>query len=215
MKVLSTNISPGHKFLFGKKTIQSGIFKKPDPRGIFLTCNGVHKDTVVDTKNHGGLDKACYFYSHHHYPYWKKLYPQLAWEYGMFGENITVDFFDENKIHIGDVFQIGESIIQVTQPRQPCFKLGYKFNDPKIISLFQKYPSPGFYAKVLQEGHILPNSKMARIQVKSTPSINEVYHVLYGSKNTPALMKKILSCRELAPSAKKDILKRCSEEKSI
>jgi MOSC domain-containing protein YiiM len=208
MKIISTNISSGHTFLFGKKNIQSGIFKKSKSSGIFLTFNGVNKDTVADTKNHGGPDKACYLFSHHHYKYWKQLYPKLVWEYGMFGENITVDYFDENKINIGDVFKIGESKIQVTQPRQPCFKLGYKFKDPKIIPLFQKYSSPGFYARVLKEGLILPNSQMEHRHLKSAISINETFQLLYGAEAKPASVKKALSSKYLAPSCKKDILKR-------
>jgi MOSC domain-containing protein YiiM len=63
MKIISTNISSGHTFLFGKKNIQSGIFKKSKSSGIFLTFNGVNKDTVADTKNHGGPDKACFIFA--------------------------------------------------------------------------------------------------------------------------------------------------------
>ena len=127
MKVVSTNIAQPTIIEWNGEQVETGIYKKPTNTSVYLGKTDVKNDAVMDRKYHGGEHKACYFYAANHYEHFKVLYPHLKWEYGMFGENITLNNFEETNIRIGDTFQLGEAIIQVSEPRQPCFKLGVKF----------------------------------------------------------------------------------------
>ena len=136
MKIVSTNIGNKVSFDWSGKTVETGIFKKPVNVPILLGHTDVANDTVCDRENHGGIDKACYFYGANHYSFWKEKYPNLKFEFGMFGENITLDNIDETIIRIGNIYQVGNAIVQISEPRIPCFKLGYKFNAQLIIKEF-------------------------------------------------------------------------------
>ena len=90
MKVLSTNTATALKIDIKGKKVSTGFYKKPTGNGIFLNQMGVDNDYVADLKHHGGIDKACYLYGAQNYHFWKSLYPNLVFEYGMLGENITI-----------------------------------------------------------------------------------------------------------------------------
>ena len=91
MKVVSVNIGERKGVKYRGKTVQTGVFKKPVTHPIILGKFDVEGDAVIDRRYHGGEFKACYLYSADHYEFWKNKYPDLEWEYGMFGENITVE----------------------------------------------------------------------------------------------------------------------------
>ena len=127
MKIISTNIGSPVIFSWKGREVATGLFKYPVPSPIMLEKEDVTNDHVIDRRYHGGTDKACYFYSADNYDYWKSLYPKMEMQFGMFGENLTVEGLSEENINIGDVFKIGNAVVQVTQPRQPCFKLNFRF----------------------------------------------------------------------------------------
>lgn len=154
MKVISTNIAKPVTITWRGKAVQTGIYKKPTNTSIFLKKDDVKADTVVDRKYHGGEFKACYLFSAEAYPYWKKKYPHLEWDWGMFGENLTVEGLNEAQLNIGDVYQLGTALIEITQPREPCYKLGIKFGTQNVLKEFINYPHPGTYIKILEEGKV-------------------------------------------------------------
>ena len=176
MKVISVNIGERKKVQWRNKTIETGIFKYPVNSPIFLDVEDVQNDSVVDRKYHGGTLQAVYAYGEQHYKHWKELYPNLDWDYGMFGENLTISKLDEENIHVGDVFKLGETTIEVTKPRQPCYKLGIRFNDPKIIKQFWHSTKSGIYFKILETGTVSKNDVLTLIEKRSeNPTIGEVY----------------------------------------
>lgn len=150
MRIISTNIGEPRILQHHGKEVKTGLFKFPVGDLIFLGNEDVEKDHVVDRRYHGGVDKACYLYSSDHYEYWQKMYPDLEFNWGMFGENLTVEGLHEAEINIGDVFQIGDAIVQATQPRQPCFKLEFRFNDKEIVRKFVDSAFSGVYVRVLK-----------------------------------------------------------------
>ncbi|MFD1553450.1 MOSC domain-containing protein [Putridiphycobacter roseus] len=189
----------------GKK-IYTGIFKSPVTHPIILGFNDVVGDDVVDRKYHGGIDKACYAYSKEAYGFWQKKYPAHTLENGFFGENITIEGLDESKMKIGDRFEIGTAIIEVSQPRQPCFKLGIRFGSQKILKPFIQAPYPGAYFRVIQSGTIHMGHQFKLIQsFESEPTLLEVYQVIYHTTTSAALQKKVLQSKYLAQSAKDSI----------
>ncbi len=150
MEIISTNIGQRKTVTLNGKRYETGIFKYSVNHHLQLGKLDVHGDNVIDRKYHGGIDKACYLYSEDHYPYWKNNYPELDWKHGMFGENLTVKNSNEKKIYIGDTYEVGSSIIQVSQPRQPCFKLGIRFKNQSITKKFIDYGYSGVYFRVIK-----------------------------------------------------------------
>lgn len=180
MKVISTNIATPKLVDWKGKQIKTGIFKQPTDF-IFLGATDVQNDAVIDRKYHGGVDKACYLYSADYYAYWQQKYPELEWNYGMFGENITIEGLDETKLFIGSQYKIGDAIVEITSPREPCFKLGIRFNNQQIIKQFIKVPYCGSYVKVLQEGKVTNGDLVVLIINGKGESIAENYLNRYKS----------------------------------
>ena len=160
MKIVSVNIGERRTIVWNNKTIETGIFKNPVENPIFLGEEDVVDDAVVDRKHHGGIDKAVYGYSKKHYSYFKNLYPDLDWNYGMFGENITFNDLNEEEITVGSQYKLGECLIEVSKPRQPCFKLGIRFGTQKIVKQFWNTTKSGIYFKVLKTGYVKPGDEL-------------------------------------------------------
>lgn len=104
MKVISTNIGKPTSFIWNGKEETTGIYKKPTGQPIYLTRNDVVGDEISNRLNHGGFYKACYVFSAEQYPHWKAQYPDLDWSWGMFGENLTVEGFDERELFLGETY---------------------------------------------------------------------------------------------------------------
>jgi len=181
MKIITTNIGDRVELTWKEKLITTGFFKKPVSEPIFLDTEDVKGDALCDRKNHGGVDQAVYAYSLKHYDYWKNLYPDIDWVIGgMFGENLTIDDLDETKVHVGDTFKIGDSvIIEVTKPRQPCMKMGVRFNDMKIVKQFWNTSMCGVYFKVIETGFVKAGDML--VQIKSYPK-NKTIAKVYADK---------------------------------
>lgn len=167
MKIIATNIGDKREVDWKGKKVTTGIFKFPVDHSIFLDVETVTEDTICDRNYHGGIDQAVYGYSLKHYDFWKEKYPDLEWSHGMFGENLTIDDLDETKIHVGDTYKVGECIVEVTKPRQPCMKLGVRFNNMKVVKQFWNTTMSGVYFKILQTGKVQAGDVFE--QLKSCP----------------------------------------------
>ena len=206
MKVISTNIGNPTTIVWQGKEQQTGIYKYPVEGSILLESTDVKGDHVIDRKYHGGELKACYIYSADHYAFWKEKYPNLDWTYGMFGENLTIEGLDEKDILIGDIYQLGEAKVQVTQPRQPCFKLGIRFNDQSVIKAFCDTTFSGVYLAVLENGTVKPGDKMELIEkAENSVSIADVFSLMFHSPIDTELAKKALENNILPTNCKDSI----------
>ncbi len=176
MKLVSVNIADKKTINYKGKIIETGIFKKPMAFPIFLGEEDVENDAVIDRKYHGGIDQAVYAYSENHYSYWKELYPNLEWNFGIFGENLTISNLEETEIKVGNQYKLGETIIEVTKPREPCMKLGLVFGTQKILKQFWNSTKCGIYFKVLQTGNVAVDDELILInKAENSPTISEVY----------------------------------------
>ena len=207
MKVLSTNTSkePTHVEWQGE-TVKTGIYKTPIETPIYLGTEHVQNDEVSDRKVHGGIYKACYLFSAEHYPYWKKQYPDLSWNYGMLGENLTISEFDETEIYVGDIYKIGKALVQITQPREPCFKFGLKFGTQKVPKQFIDYGFPGTYVKVLIEGEVEVGDEMKLIErAENSLTVWQLFQLLYAKDKDQELLKLAVN-NEALPLSKRNKL---------
>ncbi|PCJ67957.1 MAG: sulfurase [Bacteroidetes bacterium] len=210
MKIVATNISDSKTIEWKGKEVETGIYKSPVSEGIFLGKTDVVNDVVIERKYHGGIDKACYLFSMDVYPQWKEKYPHLKWNYGMFGENLTVEGLDEREVYIGDQYQIGEALVEVSEPREPCYKLGIRFGSQKMLKPFINQPHCGVYVRVLQEGKVVTGDEMKLVKrVQDNFSMSRIYWLRYNAslKDIPEISKAI-KLETLAASAKRGLGKR-------
>jgi MOSC domain-containing protein YiiM len=137
-------------------------------------------DGQADLRNHGGKDKAALAYSIENYEYWREWLGRTDLAHGQFGENFTVEGMTEDRVHIGDVFRVGEAVVQVTQPRVPCFKLALKMQDPDFPDLFLSSGRVGFYLRVLEEGAVGEGDAIELVTADPEGlTVREVCHLLY------------------------------------
>jgi len=194
MKIIATNIAKPTNIVWNGKTQTTGIYKYPTKEGIYLNKEEVKGDEVSDRKHHGGIFKACYLFSEDHYAYWQNLYTNLDFNYGIFGENLTVKGLDETKISVGDIYKIGTALVQVTQPREPCFKLGIRFGTQAILKQFIKHARPGTYVRVLEEGLIKPGDKMILVQAATNSlTTTQLFSLLFAKEKDQSQLALIVN----------------------
>lgn len=176
MKVISVNIGELKVINYKGKIVETGIFKYPVNQPVFLGTEVVKNDVIIDRKHHGGIEKAVYGYSQNHYEYWKELYPNLDWDYGMLGENLTISNLEETEIYVGNTYKLGEVLLEVTKPREPCYKLGIRFGTQEILRQFWNSTKCGIYFKVLQTGNVKVGDELILVhKAENSPTIAEVY----------------------------------------
>lgn len=176
MIVRSVNIGEKKSINYKGKIVETGIFKSPVSEPIFLGKEDVVNDAVIDRRYHGGTEKAVYAYSENHYAFWKELYPDLDWHFGMFGENLTISNLEETEIYVGSQYKLGETIIEVTKPREPCMKLGLVFGTQQILKQFWNSTKSGIYFKVIETGNVSVDDELVLIkEAEKKRSIADVY----------------------------------------
>lgn len=133
----------------------TAAFKAPVEGPVWLGRTQLEGDGQADRKHHGGPDKVVCVYPAAHYPAWRGELAMPELEYGAFGENFTVANLTEDEVSIGDVFLLGEAMVQVTQPRQPCWKLSRRWRVRDLAARVQKSGRTGWYFRVLREGEVM------------------------------------------------------------
>jgi MOSC domain-containing protein YiiM len=157
----------------------TGIFKTPVAGRVRVHRLGLEGDVQVDRRVHGGPDKAVYIYPHEHYAHWEKHFARKDFSFGQFGENLTTTGLREDDVHVGDQLRVGSVLLQVTQPREPCFKLMTKMNDFTFAKPFLASGRTGFYLRVLEEGELGVDDAIQRVTSDpSAPTIRDVVHDL-------------------------------------
>ena len=203
MIIESLNIGlPGKEQFHGREML-TGICKVPVSGPLLLKRLGFEGDGVGDTKHHGGSDKAVCVYSTDHYPYWQEIMG-MKLPVAAFGENLSVRNLREEDICIGDIFELGTALVQVSQPRQPCRTLAARYGRDDMVRLVVDSGYTGFYLRVLEEGRVEKGSTLIlkerdphRITVAFA---NQTYH--HDNKNCEAI-KRILEVPYLSESWKR------------
>ena len=139
----------------GEKTWRSAIYKASVSGRVYLGAANLDGDKQAATRFHGGPDKVVCCFPSEHYPYWKEATGKgEAFAYGAFGENFTLRGMLEASVCIGDIYEVGEAIVQVSQPRQPCINLVRKWGVSDMIEKMIDADHTGFYLRVLQTGFV-------------------------------------------------------------
>ena len=166
----------------GPRGVPSGIAKMSVDRPLTVDTLGLVGDAQGDTKNHGGPEKALHHYALDHYPVWIEEIGQrgVLGRPGAFGENLSTLGLVEDDVAIGDVFTLGSAIVEVSQGRQPCWKLNDRFAQPDMAKRVQASGRTGWYYRVLQPGEVAPDSRLERID-RTAPAwtISRIWRVFY------------------------------------
>ncbi len=156
-RILSVQIGRVQKFDGGGDVAESwsSAIGKVEVSGVVEVGKmGLTDDEQADLVNHGGADKAVLAYASEHYEKWNEEFPGKNFQAGGFGENLTVADLNESICCIGDIFRVGDCRLQVSQPRQPCWKLSGRWELPKLAVLVQQNGRTGWYLRVLEDGKI-------------------------------------------------------------
>ncbi len=204
-EVKSLNAGVIDTYTCGKKVYQSAINKQAVDGLIYLSKLGLVGDEQA-YEFHGGENKALCLYSYDHYEFWRPKFKNMV-ETALFGENLTVVGLTEDQAHIGDIFALGEAIIQISEPRNPCYKLAAKYELPSLIKQVRTTGYTGFLLRVLKEGEVSAKDPMILIEPNpqkiSVSLVNDVkFHDCFNEEK----VNRVLQVEELSESFRKAIL---------
>jgi MOSC domain-containing protein YiiM len=207
MIVLSLNVGLPTKELFFGKEVITGYRKKPVSGSVHLRKAGFDGDGVANIMHHGGLDKAVCVYGANHYPYWESIL-NLVLPPAPFGENLSLSDLDEADVCIGDIFQVGTSLVQISQPRQPCSTLAARYGRSDMVKLVVDSGRTGCYFRVLDQGSVTKGDtvilkKRDRHGI-SISFANRIYH--FDRKNREGIAK-VLDVEALSESWRESFIK--------
>ncbi len=177
----------------------TGFFKHPTTASLWLGRLNLDGDGQADLDNHGGPDKAVNVYPGEHYPYWTQTIGLTNLQAGGFGENFTTEGALESDICIGDVFEIGESRVQVSQPRQPCWKLARRWGVKDLALRVQETGRTGWYFRVLREGHVRAGSDLVLVD-RPYPrwTVSAANQVMHHRLNDRQAARELANCVPLS-----------------
>ena len=172
----------------GEKKAKTGIFKKTMAGPVRLSVAGLVGDTQADRRLHGGKEKAVYHYPREHYGKLKDAFPHLAETFSKpcVGENFSTLGLLDTDVYIGDVFAIGTAIVQVSQPRMPCWKLNHALGNAYMGRFIISQATTGWYYRVLQEGELEIGQTMTLMErSQSSISVQGVWRTWVAHNKDP------------------------------
>jgi MOSC domain-containing protein YiiM len=152
-RVLSVNVGTPREFEFGGRLARSAIWKSPVPGRIAARGVNLNGDDQADRKAHGGPDKVIYAYAVEDLRWWEREVARSL-DYGEFGENLTTEGIEVNSALVGERWAVGTSVLEVSEPRIPCWRLGVRMDDPQFPRRFTEALRPGPYLRLIVEGDV-------------------------------------------------------------
>lgn len=189
----------------------SGFYKDPLTGAVALTLFNLDGDEQADLENHGGRDKAICCYAAEHYPSWREALALPDLPYGAFGENFTLAGLNEETICLGDRFTIGTAVVEVSQPRQPCWKLGRRWRIKELPAVVIESGRTGWYLRVIQPGIVAAGQELALL-ARPFPdwSIARANEIFYRGKHDADASEALAAVPALAESWREHLSNRVS-----
>jgi MOSC domain-containing protein YiiM len=185
------------------RTWTSGFFKEPVHGPVMVTWDGVAGDGQADRENHGGPDKAILAYSADHYEDWKRDLQVETMPFGAFGENLSIRHLSESNVCIGDVWELGPCVFEVSQPRQPCWKLARRWRIKQLPSMVVANGRSGWYFRIRNIGTIHAGMEFTlRERPHAEWTIQRANQVLYHMKHDRNATTELLHVAALSFSWK-------------
>jgi MOSC domain-containing protein YiiM len=211
MRIVSVNVSLPKPIEFRGQAMLTSIFKEPVVGRVLVRRLSLKGDWQADLRSHGGQNKAVYAYPLEHYAEWAQELDRDDLRPGQFGENLTVEGLSEDAVHLGDVFRMSGTLLQVTQPRYPCYKLGIKMGDPFFPKRFLASGRTGFYLRVVQEGDVGADDTVELVEQSNGLTVKELWHLVLVDKGNIDGAQQALRCQTLAPEWRQPLEERLSQ----
>ena len=176
-KVLSVNVGRPREFVYGGRPVRSAVWKSPVAGRIEARGVNLEGDEQADRKVHGGPHKAVYAYATEDSRWWEQQLGRSI-SFGEFGENLTLEGVDVSGALIGERWQIGTTLLEVSEPRIPCWRLGVRMNDERFPRRFTEAMRPGAYFRIIIEGELGANDEVRRTELPEQDlTIRDVFRI--------------------------------------
>lgn len=180
----------------------SAIMKRPREGAVQVLEDGLAPDEQADRTVHGGPEMALHLYPLDHHAWWRERlgdHPALE-EPGGFGSNLAVSGLTEDMVHIGDRFRLGTALIEVSQPRQPCWKIEHRFGQKGMVAAIIQSARCGWYFRVLEMGEVAAGDSLERVALGATDwSVARVFVALVAGKATAEDLAALADLAPLTP----------------
>src|SRR5262244_1407217 len=184
-RLLSVNVGLPRDIEWKGRTVHTAIWKDPVRGRCRVGQLNLDGDGQGDVAGHGGEQRAVFVYQIESYRFWQQQLKRTDFVHGQFGENFTIEGLPDDLVCIGDRYQIGSALFEVTQPRVTCYRVGIRMNEPRMPALLTSSGRPGFYFRVLQEGVVGAGDDIVKVgEAKERMTVAEVNALLY-SPNHP------------------------------
>ena len=193
--VLSVNVGGVREFEYHGRFAESAIWKSPVSGRVRARGVNLAGDDQADRAAHGGPDKAIYAYAIEDYLWWESQLGRPL-ESGQFGENLTTEGIDVTRALVGERWEVGSTVLEVSEPRVPCWRLGVRMEDPRFPRRFTEASRPGTYLRIVIEGDV---GEADPIEVVSRPdhnlSIGDVFRIYTRDRHE---VRKLLAVPQLS-----------------
>jgi len=199
-RLLSVNVGLPRDIEWKGRTVHTAIWKDPVHGRCRVRGLNLDGDGQGDLVGHGGEQRAVFVYQIESYRYWQEQLKRTDFVHGQFGENFTVEGLADGVVCIGDRYQIGSAVFEITQPRVTCYRVGIRMNEPRMPALLTASGRPGFYFRVLQEGEVEAGDEIKKIgEAKERMTVAEINALLYSSHHSRDLLGRALRIDALSP----------------
>jgi ferredoxin-NADP reductase/MOSC domain-containing protein YiiM len=179
-RLLSVNVGLPRDIAWKGRTVHTGVWKNSVTGRCRAGRLNLEGDGQGDLAGHGGEHRAVFVYQIESYRYWQEQLKRSDFVYGQFGENFTIGGLADDAACIGDRFQIGTALFEVTQPRVTCFRVGIRMNEPRMAALLTSSGRPGFYFRVLREGEVGAGDEIVKVgEARERMTVTEINALLY------------------------------------
>ena len=197
-RLLSVNVGLPQDVTWHGRTVHTAVWKQPVDGPHQVRRLNIDGDGQGDLVGHGGEHRAVFVYQIESYRYWQEQLGRDDFSYGQFGENFTISGLADDQVCIGDRYQIGEALFEVTQPRVTCYRVGIRMNEARMPALLVSHHRPGFYFRVLREGAVQAGDEI--VQVTAGPeamTVADIDGLLYLPGHA---RERVLSALRIPPS---------------
>ena len=199
-RLLSVNVGLPRDIEWKGRTVHTGIWKNPVRGRCRVGRLNLDGDGQGDLAGHGGEQRAVFVYQIESYRYWQEQLKRTDFVHGQFGENFTIEGLPDDAVCIGDRYQIGSALFEVTQPRVTCYRVGIRMNEPRMPALLTSSGRPGFYFRVLQEGEVGAGDEIVKVgEAKERMTVAEINALLYSPDHARDRLERALRIEALSP----------------
>jgi len=199
-RLQSVNVGLPRDIAWKGRTVHTAIWKNPVSGRSRVGRLNVEGDGQGDLAGHGGEQRAVFVYQIESYRYWQEQLKRTDFVHGQFGENFTIEGLPDNAVCIGDRYRIGTAVLEVTQPRVTCYRIGIRMNEPRMPALLTSSGRPGFYFRVLEEGEVGAGDEIEKVgEADERMTVAEINALLYLPVHARDRLERALRVQALSP----------------